>query len=395
MIKSIKRIFIGVTIVLVPITGWARSVPDVPEVAAKGYVLMDYNSGDILASENIDKAMAPASLAKMMTAYIIGQEINNGRLTLEDEVVVSENAWSVNFPESSKMFIQPGDTIRVADLARGIMVQSGNDASVAMAEHIAGTEEGFVSLMNSWAQTIGMDNTRYINAHGLDGDGISTSPRDMAILLKRLIQDTPEIYAIYKEKSFTWNEITQYNRNKLLWDRTLDVDGAKTGYTPEAGYSLTTSATDGRMRLISVVMGAGDQQARESETRKLLNYGFRFYDTKAVALKGDILGTDKIWMGQENEISYSVGSDVYLTLPRRSQGGLQTELQLPDAFIAPVTQGDEIGTIIWTVDNKVIKEAPLVATNTIESGTWYNRLLDSIKLKIKSLFLSFFDFVGR
>ncbi|PSW19926.1 D-alanyl-D-alanine carboxypeptidase [Photobacterium sanctipauli] len=395
--KNNKLITVGFSVLIatLPITGLAQLVPAAPEIAAKGYVLMDYHSGKILASGNVDQPMAPASLAKMMTAYVIGQEINNGRLSLDDEVVVGESAWSVKFPDSSKMFIQPGDTIAVSNLARGIMVQSGNDASVAMAEHIAGSEGAFVSLMNSWAKSLGMTNTRYINAHGLDGEGIATSPRDMATLLTRMIQDTPDIYSIYKEKSFTWNDITQYNRNKLLWDRSLNVDGAKTGYTPEAGYSLTTSATDGRMRLVSVVMGTSSQQARVAETRKLLNYGFRFYDTKPVAVSGEALGTETVWLGESDELEYSVADDIYLTLPKSDYGKLTVSYKLENAIIAPVKQGEKIGTVTWSVDEDIVREAPLIASKAVEPGSWYKRLMDMVKLKIKSLLTSLFDFIGR
>lgn len=253
-----------------------------PELPAKGYVLMDFQSGSIIADQNSRAILAPASLTKLMTAYVIGQEIKSGRLTWQDKVSVSENAWSAKFPESSKMFIQPGDEISVSNLMKGVIIQSGNDASVALAEHIAGSEQAFVSLMNGWAKSLGLQDTNFVNAHGLDGEGIQTSPLDMAILMQSIIKDVPDVYALYQERLFKWNEITQYNRNKLLWDKSINVDGGKTGYTENAGYSLVSSATEGKMRLISVVMGTNSPQARTSASKNLLSYGFRFYDTKQV-----------------------------------------------------------------------------------------------------------------
>ena len=230
-------------------------VPDAPQLAAKGYVLMDYHSGEVLAENNAHERLNPASLTKMMTSYVIGQEVERGNISMDDDVVISENAWAKNFPGSSKMFIEVGTTVKAEELNRGIIISSGNDACVAMAEHVAGSEDAFVDLMNRWGETLGMDSSHFSNAHGLDSTDLYTTPYDMALLAQALIRDVPSEYRIYKEKAFTYNGITQYNRNGLLWDKSLNVDGIKTGHTDGAGYNLVTSATEGDMRLIAVVMG--------------------------------------------------------------------------------------------------------------------------------------------
>lgn len=240
---------------------------------------MDYETGHIIADQNADMQLAPASLTKIMTVYVIGKEIQAGNISLDDEVKISENAWAKNFPDSSKMFIEVGTTVKVRDLLRGIIVQSGNDACVAMAEHIAGSESAFASMMNAHAANLGMTASHFVNSHGLHDADHYTSPRDMATLSRALIEETPDMYAIYSEKEFTYNGIKQYNRNSLLWDKSLNVDGIKTGHTSDAGYSLITSAYQGDMRLVSVVMGTDSERARKVENKKLLRYGFRFYET--------------------------------------------------------------------------------------------------------------------
>jgi len=367
------------------VTAQIQMVPSPPTINAKGYVLMDYQSGKILAAGNADTQMAPASLTKMMTAYIIGQELNQQRLTLKDPVMISDNAWSRKFPDSSKMFIKPGDQVTVADLTRGIMVQSGNDACVAMAEHVAGSEDAFVSLMNSWAQQIGMDHSNFINAHGLDGEGIATTPIDMAILLRRLINDAPEIYKIYSEKSFTWAGIQQHNRNRLLWDPSLNVDGGKTGYTSEAGYSLAASAVNDNMRLITVVMGTKSPDARIQETRKLMNFGFRFYSTEKVAEKGASLVQAKVWMGEQDTVPVTVADDVYATLQRSKREGLQAELELMPVITAPLTAGQVIGMARWRSGDNIVQEVPLVAAKTVAEGGLIDQLVDKVLMLVDGL----------
>ena len=366
-------------------------IPSPPAINAKGYILMDYESGEIIASKNADERLAPASLTKMMTAYVIGQEINSGRMAFDDTVTIGRKAWSRNFPDSSKMFIEPGDQISVANLSRGIMVQSGNDASVAMAEHIAGSEGTFVALMNSWADKLGMINTEFTNAHGLDSTNIGTSPNDMAILARSLIRDTPEIYSIYNEKSFTWNGITQNNRNQLLWDRSLNVDGIKTGYTSNAGYSLVTSATQDDMRLISVVMGTASQRARIQESRKLLTYGFRFFETDTLLEAYAPVSQQTVWKGEEDELTATVQEKIAITLPRNQLKNVKAEFEYHTPLKAPIAQGDVIGQATWRLGDQILKEVSLVAAENIEQGGFFKRLLDNIKLFFSNLFGALFQ----
>lgn len=363
-----------------------------PELPAKGYVLMDFQSGSIIADQNSRAILAPASLTKLMTAYVIGQEIKSGRLTWQDKVSVSENAWSAKFPESSKMFIQPGDEISVSNLMKGVIIQSGNDASVALAEHIAGSEQAFVSLMNGWAKSLGLQDTNFVNAHGLDGEGIQTSPLDMAILMQSIIKDVPDVYALYQERLFKWNEITQYNRNKLLWDKSINVDGGKTGYTENAGYSLVSSATEGKMRLISVVMGTNSPQARTSASKNLLSYGFRFYDTKQVMQRNQVESQVRVWKGDIEQVSAKIAEDAYLTMPRGLVDSLQKSVVMIDPLIAPVEQGSEVGKVVWKSNGNTVASYTLVADQTVEQGSWMVRLWDSVKLWFGGLFS---DLMGR
>ncbi len=291
-------------------------IPDAPQIAAKGFVLIDYHSGKVLAEKEMHTKLSPASLTKMMTSYVIGQELKRGNITNDDDVTISRNAWAKNFPDSSKMFIEVGTTVKVRDLNQGIIVQSGNDACVAMAEHIAGSEDAFVDLMNAWADTLGMQETHFANVHGLDDPNLYSTPYDMALLGQALIRDVPDEYKIYSQQKFTYNGITQYNRNGLLWDKSMNVDGIKTGHTSNAGYSLVSSATEGKMRLIAVVMGTKDMNARKSESKKLLSYGFRFFETVAPHKAGETFVDEKIWMGDKSTVALGVDEDTYVTLPR-------------------------------------------------------------------------------
>ncbi|WP_039977903.1 D-alanyl-D-alanine carboxypeptidase family protein [Vibrio jasicida] len=360
--------------------------PNPPQLQAKGYVLMDFQSGAIIAEQNARAGLAPASLTKLMTAYVVGQEIKTGRLQWNDKVTVSENAWSAKFPDSSKMFIQPKDEITVANLMRGVIIQSGNDACVALAEHVAGSEGAFVALMNGWADKLSLNDTYFVNSHGLDSEGIQTSPNDMATLMQSIINDVPEVYALYSEKVFKWNKITQYNRNKLLWDKSMDVDGGKTGYTSNAGYSLVSSAKQGKMRLISVVMGTPSKQSRISQSKNLLSYGFRFYDTKQVAKQGEVQASAKVWKGDVSEIDLGFAQDAYLTLPRSLTAGLDKSVVVNEPLIAPIAKGDVVGKVVWKSDDKTVASYPLVSNKTVEEGSWIGKLWDSLVLWVKSLF---------
>jgi D-alanyl-D-alanine carboxypeptidase (penicillin-binding protein 5/6) len=361
-------------------------VPDAPQIAAKGFVLMDYHSGKVLAEKEMDTKLSPASLTKMMTSYVIGQELGRGNINLEDDVVISKNAWAKNFPDSSKMFIEVGTTVKVKELNRGIIIQSGNDACVAMAEHIAGSEDAFVDLMNAWASSIGMKNTHFANVHGLDDPNLYSTPYDMALLGQALIRDVPDEYRIYAEKKFTYNGITQYNRNGLLWDKSMNVDGIKTGHTDNAGYSLVSSATEGKMRLIAVVMGTKDMNARKSESKKLLSYGFRFFETVAPHKAGETFVKEKIWMGNKDTLALGVNEDTYVTLPRGQAKNLTASFVLEKELQAPIKKGDIVGKLYYQADGEDVAQYPLMALETVEEGSLFSRLWDYIVLLLKSLF---------
>ncbi|HCG7074885.1 D-alanyl-D-alanine carboxypeptidase family protein [Vibrio parahaemolyticus] len=361
-------------------------VPNAPELSSRGYVLMDYHTGKVLVERDADKRLNPASLTKLMTAYVAGQEVNAGNISLDDQVVISRNAWAKNFPDSSKMFIEVNTSVSLSDLYRGLVVQSGNDASVAIAEHVAGSEAGFVSLMNSWASQLGLTNSSFTNPHGLDSDGLYSTPHDIAKLGQAIIRDLPDIYPMYSETSFTYNGITQYNRNGLLRDRSMNVDGMKTGYTSGAGYSLATSATNGDMRLIAVVMGAKSQSVRESESKQLLSYGFRFYDTLMPAAAGTDIANARVWMGQKDELKVGVNRDVYLTLPKGDVNKLKAEVEYSGDLLAPIAQDQVVGKVLYKVDGKVVKETELVALEPVEEGGIFKRIMDWFKRLVASWF---------
>ncbi|EHW0638806.1 D-alanyl-D-alanine carboxypeptidase [Vibrio parahaemolyticus] len=361
-------------------------VPNAPELSSRGYVLMDYHTGKVLVERDADKRLNPASLTKLMTAYVAGQEVNAGNISLDDQVVISRNAWAKNFPDSSKMFIEVNTSVSLSDLYRGLVVQSGNDASVAIAEHVAGSEAGFVSLMNSWASQLGLTNSSFNNPHGLDSDGLYSTPHDIAKLGQAIIRDLPDIYPMYSETSFTYNGITQYNRNGLLRDRSMNVDGMKTGYTSGAGYSLATSATNGDMRLIAVVMGAKSQSVRESESKQLLSYGFRFYDTLMPTAAGTDIANARVWMGQKDELKVGVNRDVYLTLPKGDVNKLKAEVEYNGDLLAPIAQDQVVGTLLYKVDGKVVKETELVALEPVEEGGIFKRIMDWFKRLVASWF---------
>ncbi|EMF8834637.1 D-alanyl-D-alanine carboxypeptidase [Vibrio parahaemolyticus] len=361
-------------------------VPNAPELSSRGYVLMDYHTGKVLVERDADKRLNPASLTKLMTAYVAGQEVNAGNISLDDQVVISRNAWAKNFPDSSKMFIEVNTSVSLSDLYRGLVVQSGNDASVAIAEHVAGSEAGFVSLMNSWASQLGLTNSSFTNPHGLDSDGLYSTPHDIAKLGQAIIRDLPDIYPMYSETSFTYNGITQYNRNGLLRDRSMNVDGMKTGYTSGAGYSLATSATNGDMRLIAVVMGAKSQSVRESESKQLLSYGFRFYDTLMPTAAGTDIANARVWMGQKDELKVGVNRDVYLTLPKGDVNKLKAEVEYNGDLLAPIAQDQVVGTLLYKVDGKVVEETELVALEPVEEGGIFKRIMDWFKRLVASWF---------
>ncbi|MGF1722700.1 serine hydrolase [Vibrio kyushuensis] len=361
-------------------------VPDAPQIAAKGFVLLDFHSGKVLAEKEMNTKLSPASLTKMMTSYVIGQELESGNISLKDEVTISENAWAKNFPDSSKMFIEVGTTVTVEDLNRGIIIQSGNDACVAMAEHIAGSEDAFVDLMNAWASSIGMTNTHFGNVHGLDNSSLYSTPYDMALLGSALIRDVPDEYRIYSEKKYTYNGITQYNRNGLLWDKSMNVDGIKTGHTSNAGYSLVSSATEGKMRLVAVVMGTKNANARKTESKKLLSYGFRFFETVAPHTAGETFVEEKIWMGDKDKVALGVDVDTFVTLPRGQAKNLTASFVLESELEAPISKGDVVGKLFYQLDGDDVAEYPLLALEDVNQGSLFSRLWDYLVLLFKGLF---------
>lgn len=359
-------------------------IPPPPSVAAKGFLLVDYTTGKVIAEENADIQLAPASLTKMMTAYVIGRELQQGTIKNDDLVTISENAWAKNFPDSSLMFLEVGKKVKVSDLNRGIMVQSGNDACVAMAEHIAGSEDAFANMMNTYAQQLGMTSTHFVNAHGLHDADHYTTPRDMAILAAALVRDVPDIYAIYSEKEFTFNNIKQYNRNSLLWDKSLNVDGIKTGHTSEAGYSLITSATQGDMRLVSVVMGTESERARKTENKKLLRYGFRFYETITPYKAGESFASQRIYMGDRETVDLGILNDTPITIPRGQRKNLKANFELDKKLEAPLAKGQQVGKVYLQLDGEDVAEYPLVTLQEINEGGFFDRMVDYVKLKFSS-----------
>lgn len=362
---------------------WAApAIPSPPQLAAKSYMLMDAASGKVLIESNSDERLPPASLTKLMTAYIATLEIQKGQISDSDMVTVSEKAWRTG---GSRMFIQVNTQVSVDDLLHGIIIQSGNDASVAMAEHIAGSEEAFADMMNTTAQRLGMSNTHFMNATGLPDPEHYSSAHDMAKLARAIIYQDPAHYAIYAQKEFFWNNIKQPNRNLLLW-RDKTVDGLKTGHTEEAGYCLVASAVRDGMRLISVVFGTDSEQARAAETQKLLTYGFRFFETRTFYQKGVELAQQQVWKGQQSQVKAGLAEDLTLTLPRGQLDKLQASMSFSDTLIAPISQGQVVGKVEVKLGEEVLHSADLVALEAVEEGGLFRRLWDSIRLFFYSLF---------
>ena len=358
------------------------AIPAMPQLAAKSYVLMDAVSGKILVEHNADERLPPASLTKLMTAYIATKEIQNEQITEQDMVTVSEKAWRTG---GSRMFIDVGKQVSVDDLLHGIIIQSGNDASVALAEHIAGSEEAFSSMMNNAATRLKLDNSHFLNATGLPAEEHYSSAHDMAKLARAIIFEDPEHYAIYAQKEFLWNGIKQPNRNLLLW-RDKTVDGLKTGHTDEAGYCLVASAVRDDMRLISVVFGASSEASRAAETQKLLTYGFRFFETKTFYRKGVELADSKVWKGESSQVKVGLADDLTLTLPRGQIQKMAATMILDESVVAPVKIGDRLGVVEVRLADEVLHTADLVALQDVPEGGFVRRILDTIRMFFYSLF---------
>lgn len=352
------------------------AVPAPPKLGATAYVLQDFYSGDIVAEYNSDMRVEPASLTKMMATYVIEHELALGNIRLTDMVRVSKKAWKM---PGSRMFIEVDTQVSVQDLLKGIIIQSGNDATVAMAEHIAGTEEGFVSLMNSYAKQLGMTHSNFVNATGLPHKDHYTTAQDLAKLSRAIIAEFPEQYAWYAEKEFTYNDIRQFNRNKLLWQDKY-VDGIKTGHTESAGFCLAASAKRGDMRLISVVLGTKSENARATESQKLLTYGFRFFETHKLYSAGDTLTNAKVWKGAVENVPLGLNKDMYITIPRGSYKNLKASMSIDNKIVAPVHQGKSYGTVNITLRGDTIDERALVALGNVNAGGFISNMMDEVKM---------------
>jgi serine-type D-Ala-D-Ala carboxypeptidase (penicillin-binding protein 5/6) len=365
-------------------------IPAIPQLDAEAYILIDAKSGEILAQYNAEQQRDPASLTKMMTSYVVGQALRSGRIKNDDMVVVSKDAWATGNPVlkgSSLMFLEVGKTVSVSDLNKGIIIQSGNDACIAMAEHVAGSQGAFVNLMNDYAKKIGLNHTHFETVHGLDAPGQYTTAKDMAYLGQALIRDLPEEYSIYKEKEFTYTlSKPQLNRNGLLWDTTLNVDGIKTGHTNAAGYNLVASAVEGNTRLISAVLGGRTFKGREAESKKLLVWGFRFFETANPVKAGNPVVTESIWYGNQNKIQLGAVNGAFITVPKGRAADVQVEYKIDGYIYAPITKGNAVGKMQFLLDGKVINEQPLVALQDIEETGFFGEIWDWIGLQFHKLF---------
>lgn len=373
---------------------YAAETPVAPQIDAKAFVLMDYDSGKILASNNPDERLDPASLTKIMTSYVIGQAIKAGKITPQDMVTVGVDAWATGNPVlkgSSLMFLKPKDRVSVLDLNKGIVIQSGNDASIALADYVAGSQDSFVSLMNQYVQQIGLKNTHFKTVHGLDSDGQYSTARDMAILTQAMIHDVPDEYILHKEKEFTFNKIRQPNRNRLLWNENLKVDGVKTGHTSGAGHNLVASATDGPMRLISVVLGAPSDRVRFSESEKLLTWGFRFFETITPIKADQTLQTQRVWFGDKSEVVLGVENDAAVTIPKGQLQNLKVSYELTNPSLeAPLAKNQVVGTVNFILNDEVVEQRPLVVKDEVAEAGFFGRIWDYIAKTVSSWWSAIF-----
>lgn len=351
-------------------------VPAPPSVDARSYLIVDFNSGAELAALDADSLVEPASITKLMTAYVVFREISAGRLSLEDQALVSERAWRTG---GSRMFIDVNTRIRVEDLLKGMIIQSGNDASVALAEHVAGTEEAFSQLMNAHAARLGMANSNFTNATGLPNEALLTTARDIAVLARALITEFPQFYSWYAEREFTWNNIRQTNRNNLLW-RDSTVDGLKTGHTEAAGFCLVTSAVRNDMRLIAVVLGARSERARADISQALLNYGFRFFETHRLYAAGTELAQARVWKGALDGVPVGVAQDLWITIPRGRYRDLDARMDLTASAMAPVEATSELGRVRVSLGENTIADLPLHALAPVAQGSLWRRVSDTVRL---------------
>ncbi len=362
-------------------------IPAPPQLAASSYLLIDVDTGKVLVERNSDEQVPPASLTKMMTSYIVSAEINSGSVSYDDQADISVKAWRMG---GSKMFVREGTKVPVEDLLRGVIIQSGNDASVALAEHVAGSEEAFVDMMNQQAALLGMDATQFQNATGWPAEDHYTTARDLSLLARALIIDYPKHYALYSEKYFSYGApgekvIKQENRNKLLF-RDKTVDGIKTGHTDEAGYCLVASAKKKGMRLVTVVMGTRSEAARAAESQKLLAYGFRFFQTHKLYSADQVLSEARVWGGQNEQVRLTLADDLVLTIPRGAGDALKVEMHVNNEIKAPFAKGAELGDLVVSLNGEQLADVPLVAADSVEEAGFFARLIDIITLFILGLF---------
>ncbi|NLU15998.1 MAG: serine-type D-Ala-D-Ala carboxypeptidase DacD [Serratia liquefaciens] len=387
-----RSVWVMVAGMLVPLVAQAADVPfsipqnTPPAIDAASYVLMDYTTGQVLAQANADQRRNPASLTKLMTGLVIDHALDQHKIGLDDVVTVGKDAWAQGnpvFKGSSLMFLKPGDRVTVRDLSRGIIIDSGNDACVAMADYVAGSQAAFVKLMNEKSAQLGLQNTHFETVHGLDAPGQFTTAGDLAVISRAIIMSEPAEYHMYSEKSLTWNGITQQNRNGLLWDKNLQVDGLKTGHTASAGFNIIASATEGDRRLIAVVMGGKSSKGREEQARKLLTWGLRDFATVHLFSAGQNLGQEKVWYGDRHEVAVGSEKEEYLSLPKSEADKLKAQYVVSASRLdAPLTQGQTIGEIRISDNGKLLKTLPLVALQPVQQGGAFSRLMDFIKLKI-------------
>nr|WP_314371398.1 D-alanyl-D-alanine carboxypeptidase PBP5/6 [uncultured Acinetobacter sp.] len=373
-------------LLLLPSFSYAATVLSAPpELNNKSYVLMDYEKGQILAAKNENEKLAPASMTKMMTSYIIEQKLLKGELTEDEQVRMNESAWCRGSSTESCMYVPLNGTATVLEMLRGIIIQSGNDASKAMAEHIAGNEGTFAHMMNQEAKRVGMVNTHFINSTGMPAEGHYSTAKDMAVLAQHIIKDSSKYYPIYSEKEFTFNGIKQGNRNALLYTDP-SVDGLKTGHTEEAGYCLTTSSKRGPMRLISVIFGTPSMNERASQTRTLLAWGFANFETANVQPANQVLAKAKVWFGKEDDVQIGLAENFNVTMPKGQADKIKTQLVVQPKLNAPLAKGQVVGKLVASLDGKVIAEKPLVALKPVEEAGFFARMIDHIKMFFSNLF---------
>lgn len=381
MLRVLSALLISMSFVVTSVQAQTL-IPAAPQLAAKSWILIDANTGRVLVEENADLPLPPASLTKMMSTYVVAGEMASGKFSHTDKVPISVTAWKMG---GSKMFVREGTEVALGDLLKGIIIQSGNDATVALAEFLAGSESAFADVMNQQAVLLGMNNSYFVNATGWPAEGHLTTARDLSLLAQAIIAEHPDHYALYAEKYYEYNGIKQPNRNRLLW-RDKSVDGMKTGHTEEAGYCLVASAERNGMRLISVVMGTNSEEARARESQKLLTYGFRYYETAKVFSAGDVVQADnRVWFGVEDYVDLVLAGDVFLTFPRGAKGQLESNIHVDAILEAPLTQEQELGRLLVTYKGETLADEKLVPGHSVAEAGFFARLWDRLVQFVVSL----------